>query len=121
MPHFWPTPRQDLPKELIESHYPNSRDFPDYFTNAGYIRFTPQVECLVLPGAQRSLIQQLLAVSKQAYDTNRCESLGLYAEVAKQLLYMYAARCTCNQPLACNMSSTCVPRTSPCIWHYTHW
>ncbi|WIA14210.1 hypothetical protein OEZ85_002749 [Tetradesmus obliquus] len=41
---------KDLPKELINSHYPNSRDFPDYFTNADYVRFTPQVECLVLPG-----------------------------------------------------------------------
>ncbi|KAF6254047.1 hypothetical protein COO60DRAFT_1543496 [Scenedesmus sp. NREL 46B-D3] len=41
---------KDLPKELIDSQYPSSRDFPDYFTSADYVRFTPQVECLVLPG-----------------------------------------------------------------------
>eukprot|EP00882_Tetradesmus_deserticola_P027109 GHRQ01029966.1.p1 GENE.GHRQ01029966.1~~GHRQ01029966.1.p1 ORF type:complete len:195 (+),score=30.53 GHRQ01029966.1:164-748(+) len=41
---------KDLPKELIDSQYPSSTDFPDYFTNADYVQFTPQVECLVLPG-----------------------------------------------------------------------
>eukprot|EP00878_Enallax_costatus_P035857 GHUV01040098.1.p1 GENE.GHUV01040098.1~~GHUV01040098.1.p1 ORF type:complete len:135 (+),score=36.31 GHUV01040098.1:247-651(+) len=43
---------KDLPKELIESHYPTSSQFPEYFTSSDYIRFTPQVECLALPGKQ---------------------------------------------------------------------
>lgn len=41
---------QELPKELIESHYPERHRLPDYFTNAAYVRFTPHVECLALPG-----------------------------------------------------------------------
>lgn len=58
---------KDLPKELVESHYPNSRDFPDYFTNADYMRFTPQVECLVLPGdVVRTELR--LAVSYQGWE-----------------------------------------------------
>jgi hypothetical protein len=41
---------QDLPKELVDSHYPSTGQLPDYFTNAAYIRFTPEVDCLALPG-----------------------------------------------------------------------
>lgn len=41
---------KDLPKELIDSHYPSSNEFPDYFTSTAYVRFTPQTECLALPG-----------------------------------------------------------------------
>lgn len=39
-----------LPKELVESHYPTSNQLPEYFTSSAYIRFTPDVECLALPG-----------------------------------------------------------------------
>lgn len=39
---------QDLPKELVESHYPEH--MPDYFTNTAYVRFTPEQDCLALPG-----------------------------------------------------------------------
>lgn len=41
---------QELPKELVESHYPTTQQQPDYFTNTAYIRFTPEVDCLALPG-----------------------------------------------------------------------
>jgi hypothetical protein len=41
---------QDLPKELVDSHYPSTDQLPDYFTNTAYIRFTPEVDCLALPG-----------------------------------------------------------------------
>lgn len=41
---------QELPKELVESHYPTTEQLPDYFTNTEYIRFTPEVDCLALPG-----------------------------------------------------------------------
>lgn len=41
---------KDLPKELIDSHYSSSSQFPEYFTSTDYIRFTPKVECLALPG-----------------------------------------------------------------------
>lgn len=41
---------QELPKELVESHYPRNDQLPDYFTNASYVRFTPEVDCLALPG-----------------------------------------------------------------------
>lgn len=44
---------QDLPKELIDSQYPSTSEFPDYFTNSAYIRFTPHVEALALPGEQQ--------------------------------------------------------------------
>lgn len=43
---------EELPKELIESRYPTSSQFPAYFTSPSYVRFTPQVECLALPGEQ---------------------------------------------------------------------
>lgn len=41
---------EDLPKELVDSHYPSTDQLPDYFTNTAYIRFTPEVDCLALPG-----------------------------------------------------------------------
>lgn len=41
---------EDLPKELVESHYPEQSSLPDYFTNTAYVRFTPEVDCLALPG-----------------------------------------------------------------------
>lgn len=44
---------QDLPKELVESHYPSEQSLPDYFTNTAYVRFTPEVDCLALPGEQQ--------------------------------------------------------------------
>lgn len=43
---------QELPKELVESHYPTTEQLPDYFTNTAYIRFTPEVDCLALPGGR---------------------------------------------------------------------
>jgi hypothetical protein len=43
---------QELPKELVESQFPSTQQLPDYFTNASYTRFTPEVDCLPLPGAR---------------------------------------------------------------------
>ena len=50
---FVPTVSQDLPKELVESHYPSTQQLPDYFTNTAYVRFTPEVDCLALPGGRQ--------------------------------------------------------------------
>ena len=48
---------QDLPKELVESHYPSTEQLPDYFTNAAYVRFTPETDCLALPGTASTVLQ----------------------------------------------------------------
>ncbi|KAF8061298.1 hypothetical protein HT031_004389 [Scenedesmus sp. PABB004] len=41
---------QDLPKELVESHYATPAQLPDYCTSEAFSRFTPATECLALPG-----------------------------------------------------------------------
>jgi hypothetical protein len=64
---WWPnsqlpfaTRPQDLPKELVEGHYPEH--MPDYFTNTAYVRFTPEQDCLALPGTGSMLTAWLTAL-----------------------------------------------------------
>lgn len=43
---------QALPKQLVSKAY-ERRAMPDHFTSAAYQKFTPQTECLSIPGEQQ--------------------------------------------------------------------